>query len=235
MKLKIAHLYPDLLNLYGDCGNVLCLEKRMKWRGIDCNIYSLDSAKKLCDIVFIGGGQDFEQSLILKDLAQGADTVLKNEIEKGTVVLAICGGFQLLGNYYETAAGNRMDFTGILDFYTVGGNKRLIGNYAFKTADKKKIIGFENHSGRTYLCNGLKPLGKIIKGFGNNGQDKTEGVQYKNTFGTYCHGPMLPKNPDFADLLIKKALVNKYGQSELSPLDNSIEILAREQVKSLYI
>ena len=239
MKLKIAHLYPDLLNLYGDSGNILCLEKRMKWRGIDCNVYRLDSAKMLrdndYDIIFIGGGQDFEQSLILKDLGKGADDVLRNEIEKGTVLLAICGGFQLLGNYYETHTGERMQFTGILDFYTVGGDKRLIGNYAYKTADKMKIIGFENHSGRTYLCRGLKPLGKVIKGCGNNGKDKTEGVRYKNTFGTYCHGPMLPKNPGFADMMIEKALLNKYGEAQLLPLDNTLELLAREQVKSLYI
>ena len=239
MKLKIAHLYPDLLNLYGDSGNILCLEKRMKWRGIDCRIYRLDSAKLLrdndYDIVFIGGCQDFEQSLILKDLGSGADVLIRNEIENGTVLLAICGGFQLLGRYYETYKGERMNFTGILDFYTVGGEKRLIGNYAFKTADKMKIIGFENHSGRTYLCNNLKPLGKVIKGCGNNGKDKTEGVRYKNTFGTYCHGPLLPKNPGFADMLIGKALVKKYGKAELAPLDNSIELLAREQVKSLYI
>lgn len=239
MKLKIAHLYPELLNLYGDSGNILCLEKRMKWRGIGCNTYRLDSAKLLqnndYDIIFIGGGQDFEQSLILKDLGSGADDLIKNEIEKGTVILAICGGFQLLGQYYETHNGNRMKFIGALDFYTVGCEKRLIGNYAFKTADKMKIIGFENHSGRTYLCGNLKPLGKIIKGYGNNGKDKTEGVRYKNTFGTYCHGPMLPKNPGFADMLIEKALLNKYGQAQLIPLDNSLEMLAREQVKSLYI
>ena len=239
MKLKIAHLYPDLLNLYGDSGNILCLEKRMKWRGIDCNIYRLNSAKMLrdndYDIIFIGGGQDFEQSLILKDLGSGADAFIQNEIEKGTVLLAICGGFQLLGQYYETHKGERMQFIGALDFYTVGGEKRLIGNYAFKTADKMKIIGFENHSGRTYLCGNVKPFGKIIKGCGNNGKDKTEGVRYKNTFGTYCHGPILPKNPGFADLLIEKALINKYGQAQLIPLDNSIEMLARNQVKSLYI
>ncbi|MDE6385606.1 MAG: glutamine amidotransferase, partial [Eubacterium sp.] len=220
-------------------GNILCLEKRMKWRGIDCRSYRLDSARLLrdndYDIVFIGGGQDFEQSLILKDLGSGADDLIRNEIENGTVLLAICGGFQLLGRYYETYKGERMNFTGILDFYTVGGEKRLIGNYAFKTADKMKIIGFENHSGRTYLCNNLKPLGKVIKGCGNNGKDKTEGVRYKNTFGTYCHGPLLPKNPGFADMLIGKALVKKYGKAELMPLDNSIELLAREQVKSLYI
>ena len=239
MKLKIAHLYPDLLNLYGDSGNVLCLERRIKWRNIDCMTYRLDSAKLLnkndYDIIFIGGGQDFEQSLILRDLGSGADEQIKREIENGTVILAICGGFQLLGNYYETYKGERMKFIGALDFYTVGGEKRLIGNYAFKTGDKMKIVGFENHSGRTYLCNNLKPLGKVIKGCGNNGKDKTEGVRYKNTFGTYCHGPLLPKNPAFADMLIEKALVKKYGEGKLAPLDNQLELFARAQVNALYL
>ena len=239
MKLKIAHLYPDLLNLYGDSGNVLCLERRIKWRNIDCLTYRLNSAKQLnnndYDIIFIGGGQDFEQSLILRDLSSGADEQIKREIENGTVILAICGGFQLLGNYYETHRGERMKFIGALDFYTVGGEKRLIGNYAFKTADKMKIVGFENHSGRTYLGNHLKPFGKVIKGCGNNGRDKTEGVRYKNTFGTYCHGPLLPKNPAFADMLIEKALVNKYGEGKLSALDNRLELFARAQVNALYL
>ena len=239
MKLKIAHLYPDLLNLYGDSGNILCLEQRIKHRKIDCLTYRLDSAKLLdkndYDIVFIGGGQDFEQSLIMKDLASGGDGFIGREIEKGTVLLAICGGFQLLGKYYRTSKGEIMEFTGALDFYTEGAEKRMIGNYAFKTAEKMKIIGFENHSGRTYLCGGLKPLGKVIKGCGNNGKDRTEGVRYKNTFGTYCHGPLLPKNPDFADMLIAKALKNKYGTARLEPLNDEIEKLARAQVTALYL
>lgn len=239
MNLKIAHLYPDLLNLYGDSGNVLCLEKRILWRGIDCITQRMVSGApydfKDCDIIFIGGGQDFEQTLVLRELSRGTDYNLKNAVENETVVLAVCGGFQLLGKYYETHTGDIMNFTGVLDFYTIGGEKRLIGNYAFKTEEKIRILGFENHSGRTYLGDNLKPLGKIIKGFGNNGKDKTEGARYKNTFGTYCHGPMLPKNPDFADMLIERALIRKYGKADLIPLDYSIELLARKQVTGLYI
>lgn len=239
MKLRIAHLYPDILNLYGDSGNILCLEKRMQWRNIECETDKIVIGK-VCnfsdyDIVFIGGGQDFEQSLVLDDIGRGNDVCLKNAVMGGTVILAICGGFQLLGKYYKTHTGEVMNFTGILDFFTVGKEKRMVGNYAFKTDERLEIIGFENHSGRTYLGKNLKPLGKVIKGYGNNGRDKTEGVRFNNTFGTYCHGPILPKNPDFADMLIVKALQRKYGEIELSELDNSTELLARGQVKGLYI
>lgn len=239
MMLKIAHLYPDLLNLYGDSGNVLCLEKRLEWRGIEYETDRLISGKPYkfddYDIIFIGGGQDFEQTLVLNELRRGTDFNLKKAIDCDTVILAVCGGFQLLGKFYKTHTGEVMNFTGALDFYTVGGEKRLIGNYAFKTDEKIRIIGFENHSGRTYLGDEIKPLGRIIKGHGNNGKDKTEGARYKNTFGTYCHGPVLPKNPDFADMLIEKALVRKYGEAELLPLDCSVEILARKQITGLYI
>lgn len=239
MNLRIAHLYPDMLNLYGDSGNVLCLEKRLKWRNIDCNTYRINVGD-VCDlsdydIIFIGGGQDFEQSLVLQDLGKGMDVSLKKAVENDVVILAVCGGFQMLGKYYKTHTGDIMEFANILDFYTVGKEKRLIGNYAFKTAEKMEIIGFENHSGRTYLGKGLKPFGKIIKGNGNNGKDRTEGVRYKNTFGTYCHGPILPKNPQFADMLIEKALKRKYDNVELEELDSSIETLARKQVRGMYI
>ncbi len=239
MNLRIAHLYPDMLNLYGDSGNVLCLQKRLEWRGIDNNTNRINAGDVAnlsdYDIIFIGGGQDFEQSLILDDLSKGMDVSLKKAVENGVVILAVCGGFQLLGKYYKTHTGEILEFTNILDFYTVGKEKRLIGNYAFKTSEKMEIIGFENHSGRTYLGKGLKPFGKIIKGSGNNGRDRTEGVRYKNTFGTYCHGPILPKNPQFADMLIEKALKRKYKDVKLEKLDNSIEILARKQVRGMYI
>lgn len=239
MNLRIAHLYPDMLNLYGDSGNVLCLEKRLKWRNIDCNTYRINVGD-VCDlsdydIIFIGGGQDFEQSLVLQDLGKGMDVSLKKAVENDVVILAVCGGFQMLGKYYKTHTGDIMEFANILDFYTVGKEKRLIGNYAFKTAEKMQIIGFENHSGRTYLGKGVKPFGKIIKGNGNNGRDRTEGVRCKNTFGTYCHGPILPKNPQFADMLIEKALKRKYDNVELEELDSSIETLARKQVRGMYI
>lgn len=239
MKLKIAHLYPDLLNLYGDSGNILCLKKRCEWRGIESSVTPLLSGRDFdfggYDIIFIGGGQDREQKLVLGDLTLKKRDSLNSAVENGSVVLAVCGGYQLLGKFYETASGERLNFTGILDFYTCSGDKRLIGNYEFKTAEKIRIIGFENHSGRTFLGDGVLPLGKIIKGFGNNAADKTEGARYKNTFCTYCHGPMLPKNPDFADMLIKTALCAKYENVELAPLDCSVEVLARRQIRDLYI
>lgn len=239
MKINIAHLYPDLLNLYGDSGNVICLCERLRLRGIDCRVTPLYSKKDFIfdgyDIIFIGGGQDFEQSLVLKDLNGSKIKSLDKAVQSGAVVLAVCGGFQLLGKYYQPHNAPQMNFTGILDFYTVGKEKRLVGNYEFKTKEKMRIIGFENHSGRTYLGKGVEPLGKIIKGFGNNAEDKTEGARYKNTFCTYCHGPVLPKNPDFADLLIKKAVERRYGSCELEPLDCSAEILARKQIRDLYI
>lgn len=239
MTLKIAHLYPDLLNLYGDSGNLLCLKKRLELRGFACRIDALISGRDFLfddyDFIFIGGGQDFEQSLVLRDLSKRKVFSLADAVEGGTVILAVCGGYQLLGRYYETYKRERLDFTGILDFYTVGSRKRLIGNYEFKTAEKIKVIGFENHSGRTYLGKGISPLGRVIFGNGNNGRDKTEGARYKNTFCTYSHGPVLPKNPDFCDLLIKKALARRGEDAELLPLDNSLELLARKQIRDLYI
>lgn len=238
MKLTVAHVYPDLLNLYGDSGNVLCIKKRCEWRGIECDVRNFEAGSQFdfgsCDIVFIGGGQDREQQLVLRSLGVKNAERLADAVENKTV-LAICGGYQLLGKYYETSSGTRLEFTGILDFYTVGRQNRFIGNYEFKTSEKLRIIGFENHSGRTYLGNGVEPLGRIIKGFGNNGRDKTEGVRYKNTFCTYSHGPLLPKNPDFADMLITSALQRKHGEISLTPLDCKTEILARRQIRDLYI
>lgn len=239
MKLSIAHLYPDLLNLYGDSGNILCLKKRCEWRGIECKVTPLVSGEDFgfsnFDLIFIGGGQDREQKLVLRDLSIKKRDSLYDAVESGAAVLAVCGGYQLLGSSYETASGERLEFTGILDFYTCAGEKRMIGNYEFKTAEKLNIIGFENHSGRTFLGSSVWPLGRVRRGFGNNGADKTEGARYKNTFCTYCHGPVLPKNPDFADMLIKAALAPEYGEARLEPLDCSQELAARRQVRDLYI
>lgn len=141
----------------------------------------------------------------------------------------------MLGKYYKTYDGKLLEYMGALDFYTEGKEERMIGNYAFKMKEGIEVIGFENHSGRTYLGKGVEPLGKMIKGYGNNGEDGTEGVRFLNTFGTYSHGPVLPKNPEFADLLISKAIENKYGKSELVPLNDLLESKARAQVMKLYI
>lgn len=238
-KLNIVHIYPDLLNLYGDRGNILCLKQRIEKRNITAEVTEVRMGEKFdgenADIIFIGGGQDFEQDVLLSDLKGDKQKALIESIESEKVLLAICGGYQMLGKYYKTHDGNQMDFIGALDFYTVGAKQRMIGNYAFKTDEGIEIVGFENHSGKTYLGSEVKPLGRVIKGFGNNAEDKTEGAVYKNTFCTYSHGPVLPKNPAFADLLIKKALLNKYGDGELSPINDEFELKAHKFVMDNYI
>ncbi len=239
MIIRIAHLYPDMLNLYGDRGNIIALTERMKARNIDVVTDRITMGKSFnsddYDILFVGGGQDFEQDVLLDDLKKGKDLEIKKAIENSKVFLAICGGYQMLGKYYKTYDGKMLEYMGALDFYTEGKEERMIGNYAFKTKEGIEIVGFENHSGRTYLGKNVEPLGKMIKGYGNNGEDGTEGVRYKNTFGTYSHGPILPKNSQFADLLISKAVENKYGHSDLTQLDDTLELKAQQQVMRLYI
>ena len=183
----------------------------------------------ICDIIWLF------HFIIRHNKCQGKEKALINAIESEKVLLAICGGYQMLGKYYKTHDGIQMDFIGALDFYTIGAKQRMIGNYAFKTDDDIEIVGFENHSGKTYLGEGVKPLGNVIKGFGNNGEDKTEGAIYKNTFCTYSHGPVLPKNPEFADLLIKKALLAKYNDDELVSINDEFETKAHKAVIDMYI
>jgi len=235
MEIRIAHLYPDVLNLYGDRGNILCMERRLQWRGIGCSVTGLPlgSGESLAgfDLVLIGGGQDFEQAVLMPDLQKGRAADLRSAVEDGIPMLCICGGYQLLGHGYRTADGKMCEYTGILDLTTEGSSDRMIGNYAFRLTDElggTTLLGFENHGGRTYLGEGLKPLGTVLAGYGNNGKDATEGVHYKNVFGTYGHGPLLPKNPEFSDILLKTALERKYGNSDLAPLDDSAEIAARD-------
>ena len=236
MELKICHLYPDILNLYGDRGNILCMEQRLYWRGIDVVTEGVSIGEMLdasqYDLIFVGGGQDFEQEVLLEDLNGGKKDELKAAIEDGIAVLAICGGYQMLGHYYETWDGQKCAFTGAVDLYTVGDKQRMIGNYMF-TCDELncEIVGFENHSGKTYLGAGVKPMGKVLAGFGNNGEDGTEGARYKNVFGTYSHGSLLPKNPKLADHILRVALERKYGEAELTPLDDSLETAAHDYMK----
>ena len=237
MELNICHLYPDVLNLYGDGGNIRCLTQRLNWRGIEAKVTKMPIGDKTSlagfDLVFIGGGQDFEQQVLLGDLHRGRGKELCAAIEDGVTVLAICGGYQMLGAYYETHDGQRCDFIGALDLYTVGAKKRMIGNYMFRCDDSlggMTVVGFENHSGKTRLGPKVEALGTVLAGFGNNGEDSTEGAHYKNVFGTYSHGPLLPKNPAFADLLILTALQRKYGSAELSPLDDSLEKAAHDEM-----
>lgn len=237
MELKICHMYPDVLNLYGDRGNVMCMTRRLRWRGIAASVTRLPIGDSLSltgfDLVFIGGGQDFEQQVLLDDLHRGKDREIKAAIEDGIPFLTICGGYQMLGSYYETYDGQRCDFIGALDFYTVGAVQRMIGNYSFQcetAAGGSVVVGFENHSGKTWLGSGVEPLGRVLTGYGNNGKDGTEGVHYKNVFGTYSHGPLLPKNPAFCDHLLQTALERKYGKAELAPLDDELELLAHDEM-----
>ena len=228
-KLNICHLYPDLLNLYGDTGNILCMKKRLEWRGIDCEVTGLSVGDNLdagkYDLFFIGGGQDFEQDVLLADADRNKKADIKSAIEDDKAFLAICGGYQILGHYYKTWEGQIMEFMGCIDIWTEGKEGRLIGNYMFTSdeLDGQTVVGFENHSGRTYLGEGIRPIGKVLAGNGNNGEDGTEGARYRNVFCTYCHGPMLPKNPDFCDLILSKALERKYGDIVLEKLNDDYE------------
>ena len=237
MELKICHMYPDVLNLYGDRGNIRCITRRLQWRGIGAEVtwLPIGSSAPLSrfDLVFIGGGQDFEQQVLLEDLHRGKDREIRAAIEDGVPFLTICGGYQMLGSYYETYDGKRCDFIGALDLYTVGSKTRMIGNYKFQCGPESGgslVVGFENHSGKTRLGSAVKPLGKVLAGFGNNGEDGTEGVRWRNVFGTYSHGPLLPKNAALCDEILRTALERKYGKVELEPLDDSAEFNAHAEM-----
>lgn len=233
MELRICHLYPDVLNLYGDRGNVLTMKKRLEWRGIGCTVTELPIGERQplskFDLLFVGGGQDFEQGLLLDDLRSGKGEDIKAAVADGLTFLCICGGYQLMGRYYETHTGEKFSFLGALDLYTVGAAERMIGNFAFET-EFGTVVGFENHSGRTYLGEGVRPLGKVIRGCGNNGADGTEGARYFNCFCTYSHGPVLPKNPGLCDGILLSALSRKYGCASLEPLGDMSEREAHDSV-----
>ncbi|MDR3601248.1 MAG: glutamine amidotransferase [Desulfosporosinus sp.] len=239
MKLNICHLYPDLLDLYGDRGNILALAARCRWRGIEPVIRQASLGEDLdfmgMDILFLGGGSDREQGLLVQDLMRRGDE-LRSAIENGLVVLSICGGYQMLGKFYQMAGGEKIQGLGILDVWTSAGAKRLIGNVVVELDEGvlngnskfRTLVGFENHSGKTFLGAGVKPLGKVLVGNGNNGDDGGEGVRYRNVFGTYLHGPLLPKNPHFADLLLELAILRRGLGTRLRELDDSLEELAHE-------
>lgn len=239
--LTIGWLYPELMSTYGDRGNIIVLEERCRLRGIKLNLLRLDigfSTNELenCDILFMGGAQDVQQKIVSNDFSSSKIKVFKNKVEDGTPGLYICGAYQFLGKYYKEAKGIKIKGLGILDLYTEHpgeGLQRLIGNIVVKTIDGNIVVGFENHGGRTYLGKNLKPFGQVIKGYGNNGEDKIEGAVYKNSIGTYLHGPILPKNPQIADWLIEKALERKYKKKiKLEKLDDSLSQKAKMTILS---
>ena len=218
-ELKIGHLYPKLLNICGDGGNIITLKKRAEWRKIKVNIDEINSGDNNIsehDIYFIGGGQDLQQIEVSKELQRHKE-FLTAERDRGAVFLGICGGYQLLGHYYQPHEGDKLLGISLMDAYTIAGNNRFIGNVTINWKNDT-LVGFENHSGLTYLQGETKPIGTTLVGHGNNGMDKTEGGRYKNVFGTYMHGSFLPKNPKFADYLLELALGEK-----LEPLDDTIE------------
>ena len=227
MKITIGHLYPDLLNLYGDRGNIQCLMKRCQWRGIEAETVCYEINDKIdfsgLDIILLGGGSDREQMLVCNRLKTIRED-FRNYVEDNGVVIAICGGYQLLGNYYATAEG-KIEGLGLIDLDTDRGTDyRLIDNIVLESElVSMPVVGFENHGGRTNIKNN-KPFGKVVYGSGNDGKSGYEGVVYKNVIGTYLHGPLLPKNPEVADYLIQKALERKYGGSiVLKELDDTEE------------
>lgn len=235
-KIIIGWLYPDLMSIYGDRGNIITLQKRCEWRGIDVEIkrVGLESKEKelsTLDLVMMGGAQDAQQTIVAKDLEK-KKSALSHMIESGIPGLYVCGGFQFLGHYYKEADGTVIEQLGILDVYTESpGGSRLIGNLAIEVTGlpiHATFVGFENHGGRTKLGKDVKPLGKVLKGFGSNAEDGTEGAVYKNSVGTYFHGPILPKNPELADYLIGKALEKKYKKKMiLEEIDDFLSQKAR--------
>ena len=239
MELNICHLYPDILNLYGDRGNIITMKRRLEDRGIKVNIDECSIGQPLnedkYDIFFIGGGQDFEQEVLLRDLSSGKAQDIRTAVEEEKTFLAICGGYQMLGEYYKTWDGVQLDFIGAIGVHTIGAKERMIGNYMFRTTPESGdtvVVGFENHSGKTYLSEQVAPLGMMLSGNGNNGEDKTEGARYKNVFGTYSHGSLLPKNPVLCDFILQTALNHRYdGAEPLAPLDDTLELNAHRYMQ----
>jgi CobQ-like glutamine amidotransferase family enzyme len=244
LKLTIHHLYANMMNLYGDRGNVISIKKRCEWRGIPVEVVDVGLGESIrptgCDLFLFGGGQDREQTLLVDDLSGKKGEVLRSIVEDGGVVLGVCGGYQLMGHYYETPEGEKLPGIGVFDLHTEPrkpDEARLIGNVLVRVRgpegeEVREIVGFENHGGRTYLGDGVEPLGEVVVGFGNNGEDGTEGARRLNAYGTYLHGSLLPKNPWLTDQLILNAMRRVEDTFELEPLDDAAEKTAFESVAS---
>ncbi len=225
--LEILYLYPNEMNIYSDTGNVLALQRRLEWRGYGVKIsyhHPGETFKHKPDIIIGGGGQDSGQLKVCEDL-QKIGSSLHKLADSGVPMLVICGTYQLFGHRFVTNTGEELPGIGIFDAETIGGQKRLIGNIIVDTP-LGQIVGYENHSGQTWLKNDQQPLGTVLAGFGNNGEDKTEGARYKNTIGSYLHGSVLPKNPKLADDLIRQALINRGEPAELTSLEDSLATIS---------
>lgn len=223
--LRIGWLYPTKLNIYGDRGNVIVLSQRAAWRGIGVEVVEIDVDDPIpdgIDLFFIGGGQDQEQIVVSHDLAGAKGEALHRAIDDGAAALAVCGGYQLLGHVYRPHDAASLPGIGVFDVESEAGSERFIGNVVVES-QWGTLVGFENHSGLTWLGSGVEPMGRVVVGRGNNGQDGTEGVRYRNALGCYLHGSILPKNPALADWLIGKGLEFRGQNPELTPLDDTLE------------
>jgi CobQ-like glutamine amidotransferase family enzyme len=227
VKIRVGHLYPDYLNIYADRGNIAVLSERARARGHELDVRAIGMRDAVpageIDLFYIGGGQDREQALVSHDLAEKA-SVLREAVESGAVFLAVCGGYQLLGRYYRDVAGEEQPGIGLLPLHTIANKQRMIGDVLLDCGwAGQTLAGFENHAGRTILDNDAEPLGRVVSGFGNDGASGYEGARYKRAYGTYLHGPLLPRNPWFADHLLSEALAHAGGPTELGPLPDELE------------
>jgi CobQ-like glutamine amidotransferase family enzyme len=237
MRIRVGHLYPEYLNIYADRGNIAVLARRASWRGHELEVGSIGIGEALAagayDLLYVGGGQDREQALVATDIAAKAEP-LQEAIARGAAVLAVCGGYQLLGRRYTDQGGAELSGAGVLPLETVAGSRRMIGDVLLacelEPGRPQTLAGFENHAGRTILDPGAEPLGRVVSGFGNDGESGFEGCRVGRVVGTYLHGPLLPRNPWFADWLLAQALAHRTGGDppELDLLDDGLESQAHE-------
>jgi CobQ-like glutamine amidotransferase family enzyme len=225
MRIRVGHLYPEYLNIYADRGNIAVLSARARVRGheLDVQAIGMGDAVPTVDLFYVGGGQDREQELVAHDLAAKSGP-LREAVEAGAAFLAVCGGYQLLGRSYRDVAGVELPGVGLLPLHTVAGERRMIGDVLLDCAwAGETLAGFENHAGRTILDEDAEPLGRVVSGFGNDGESGFEGCRYKRVYGTYLHGPLLPRNPWFADRLLEEALAHAGVEARLEPLPDELE------------
>jgi lipid II isoglutaminyl synthase (glutamine-hydrolysing) len=235
LRVVVGHLYPDYLNIYADRGNMAVLERRAAWRGIGFEYRTIGMGEPVApgehDLYYVGGGQDREQALVARDLEHKGPALVE-AVSNGAAFLAVCGGYQLLGRFYRDRSGAELPGIGLLPHHTVAGERRMIGDVLLECelepGERRTLAGFENHAGRTYLEEGAEPLGRVVAGFGNNGEDGFEGTRVGGAVGTYLHGPLLPRNPWLADWLLARALARKLGEApQLEPLPDEFESRAQ--------
>jgi CobQ-like glutamine amidotransferase family enzyme len=231
VKVNVGHLYPDYLNIYADRGNMAVLARRAAWREIELTVEPIgmdeDVVPSAHDLYYIGGGQDREQALVAADLVRKGEA-LRRAVESGAALLAVCGGYQLLGRFYRGRDGEELPGVGLFPHHTVAGGRRMIGDVLLecelRPGERRTIAGFENHAGRTYLDEGAEPLGRVVAGFGNDGESGYEGCRVGLALGTYLHGPLLPRNPWLADWLLSAAVHRQTGEwRDLEPMADELE------------